>query len=282
MSTAEGEKELIKLLAKKFIARPDLRAIQFTDGHYEPMRPSQNGHSKFPVQSGFDVPSLLDHVRGVASYGHYMVNQEDTTKLFVLDIDLEKKGYLPFAEDEYGVWSDFRQCSPREFWTTRQPGPGRKMIKTQLRILANQAARTIRQELDIQVAVAYSGHKGVHVYGFMPKPLSAADAREGARIVVEAMGTWQLVRGEHIFGFVPEKQEDIQNPYGNFHQYTMEVYPKQDNLAGKDLGNLVRLPTGRNLKSPKDGAFFLDLRAPLSEFIPRDPVEALTTSDPWG
>lgn len=281
MSATNTERELVKLLAKKFIARPDLRAMQFEDGHYEPMRPSPNGHSKFSEQHSFDMSSLLDHVRGVASYGHYMVNQQDLVKLFVLDIDIEKTGRLPFAVDEHGVLSDFRLANPREFWTTRQPGPARTMMKFQLRSLANEAARIIRQELDIQVAVAYSGHKGVHVYGFMPKPMKAADAREGARIAIEAIGRWKPHRGEHIFKYTPDPRHN-DDPEYTYEQYTMEVYPKQDSLANKDLGNLVRLPTGKNLKSPRDGAFFLDLRQALTEFVPRDPVEALTTSDPWG
>jgi hypothetical protein len=58
------------------------------------------------------------------------------------------------------------------------------------------------------------------------------------------------------------------------------VYPKQASLAGKDLGNLLRLPLGRNNKS-KDPTFFMDMTAPLAEMRPVDPEWALTTTSPW-
>jgi hypothetical protein len=59
------------------------------------------------------------------------------------------------------------------------------------------------------------------------------------------------------------------------------VFPKQDSLAGKDLGNLMRLPLGRNLKNPKDPTFFIDMTTPMGVMSPIDPVYALTTETPW-
>ncbi len=67
------------------------------------------------------------------------------------------------------------------------------------------------------------------------------------------------------------------NPLSNF---TIEVYPKQASLEGKTLGNLLRLPLGRNCKSA-DPTFFLDLTSPLAEMRPVDPEYALTTTNPW-
>lgn len=282
----DQEKTLAKLFAKQFIARPDLRARQYPDGHYEPERPSVNRPNL--VQQGFSMSALLDHIRGNASYGHYMIGPDDTVKLFALDIDLEKTDdrdpdrplRLPTSQDESGVWGNFVQSNPRAFWMTRQQGPGRGMIKTQLRMLAHQLARSIQDELQIPVAVTYSGSKGVHVYGFTG-PITAALARQGALLALEATERWVLSRGQNIYTYQPPKGTDPDDPFETYEQYSLEVYPKQDSVKDKDLGNLMRLPCGTNLKSPKDRSFFLDLRARMSEFVPRDPIEALTTSDPW-
>lgn len=280
------DKTLAKLFAKMFIARPDLRAKQYPDGHYEPERPSQNRPNL--VQQGFDMLALLEHIAGKASYGHYMIGPDDTVKLFALDIDLEKTDdrfpdkllRLPTSQDESGVWGDFVQSNPREFWMTRQQGPGRAMIKTQLRMLSHQLARAIQDELQIPVAVAYSGSKGVHVYGFTG-PIKAALARQGALLALEATERWVLSRGQNIYTYKAPEGTDRNDPFETYEQYSLEVYPKQDSVKDKDLGNLMRLPCGVNLKSPRDKSFFLDLRAKMSEFAPRDPIEALTTSDPW-
>ena len=67
--------------------------------------------------------------------------------------------------------------------------------------------------------------------------------------------------------------------YPNF---DLEVYPKQDSLADKDLGNLLRLPLGRNLKNPADPTFFLDLTTPPGVMVPHgNPVQLLETGDPY-
>lgn len=288
MSITDREKTLAKLFAKMFIARPDIRAIQRDNGEYEPQRPSRdpNRPSKYKEQLGFDLSSLVAHIRGEQTYGHYMVNTDDKVKLFAFDIDLEKPGpnnphlMLPRTKNTHGEYSDFVPGNPRELWMSRKQGPARDMIKFQLRMLANELARTIQDELEIPIAVAYSGSKGIHVYGFTG-PTTASLARQGAAIALEAMGTWELTRGNNFYQYKPKNPLDSSDLVMNFGQYSLEVYPKQDSLDGKDLGNLMRLPLGVNRKSPKDPTFFMDLRVPFSDITPMDPIEALTTTDPW-
>jgi hypothetical protein len=109
------------------------------------------------------------------------------------------------------------------------------------------------EALGLPWAVAYSGSKGVHVYGFTGK-LPAADVREAARIVLDGMGHWQPRKagGDNFFECLDK------DPMFGFPEFSIEVFPKQDSLDGKDLGNLMRLPLGRNIKSA-DRPFFMDI-----------------------
>lgn len=279
------EKALAKLFAQKFISRPDVKAKQSRFGTYAPDR------------TPFSMNDLVAHIKGDKVLGHYMVGEDDTVKLFAFDIDLEqlhpqtlpngnpnpayRPMLLPQTVDEYGVYGNFEEANPRQTWMSRKQGPARQMMRFQMHYLAHKMVRAIREELEIPAVAAYSGSKGVHVYGFTGKA-SATLARQGAAVVLAATG-WNLFRGNNVYTYSNPDVFGQSNEVMNFHQYSLEVYPKQDSLEGKEkgLGNLMRLPLGVNYKSPKDRAFFVDLRAPFNELIPMDPIEALTTSDPW-
>lgn len=273
----DADRQLARLLAKMFIARPELKAVQGADGSYRPLRGEP-----------FTLACLLDHINGVQTFGHYTTNENDETKLFCFDIDLEKTGMLPIKQDGYGRFFMFDDAELREVWGSRKPGASRNFIKLQLKMLANQLMSAINKELEIPTAATYSGSKGVHVYGFTGKT-SAQLARDGARIVLDALrstqqGYWTLSRGNNFYRYTSTDADQQADPAVNGSQFSLEVYPKQDSLDGKEkgLGNLLRLPTGVNLKSPKrDRGFFLDMRSALTEFAPRDAVEALTAKNPW-
>lgn len=258
--------ELEKLIAAKFISRTDVKAIQRSIA-YEPLR------------RPWTRQNLTDHLEKRATYGHYLVNTDDTCKLFCLDIDIKAgQGYWPtlpmdtIETDEEAWKRSFQQIVLRDAWKDRKFG-GRDYIKYQLRNLAGTLASVIHTELGIPTAVAYSGSKGMHVYGFTGK-IEAAAARDGAKIALDLLGCWKLYKGQSKY------EHTQQEPTTGFPNFDVEVYPKQDSLEGKDLGNLLRLPLGRNQKS-KDPTFFVDLRAPMGEWRPVDPIWALTTRDPW-
>lgn len=265
--------EIADLIAKKFIARRDVKAVQFKNGNWSP-------HQEFnPATGKHDGPripwrrqDLNAHISGEATYGHYLLNTDSTCKLFAFDIDLEKSGYLPFGEN----WTDFRPVEDlRAAWLDRSH-VGRDWMKYQFKMVAHRLARYISEELGLQTAVAYSGGKGVHVYAFAEdsEAQDASGMREGAGIVIDGVGGIIPLRGENFFQF------ENKDPFDGTPNLSIEIFPKQGSLDGKDLGNLMRLPLGRNLKSA-DPTFFLDLRTPLSDFRPVDPVWALTTSNPW-
>lgn len=267
---------LVNLFASKLISRPDVKAVQHSDGAYHPER------------TPWTRADLEAHIAGTKTFGHYLLNTDDTCKLFCFDIDLrsQKKvgpgpqdvapdGFLPTEglglED---VPTNFQPADPRAVWADRAD-PRRQYLKYSMRLAGAMFTERIWGELEIPVAVAYSGSKGIHVYGLLGERTPASDARDGAMIVLDSMGIFEGERGESLYWL--KNREDIENPLVNF---SVEVYPKQPSLQGKDLGNLLRLPLGRNNKS-SDPTFFVDQTAALNVMRPIDPTWALTTDNPW-
>lgn len=277
---------LVNLIAKRFIARPDVKAIQHTSGVYTP-------HVKKVGDDEVRIPwrreDLEAHLLKKQTFGHYLLNTDSQCKLFAFDIDLKTTGWLPNAPmpgsnqpgadpwasgDEIDKWESaaFVECNPREAWLDRSH-PGRYWMKYQFRLLANGLMSAIHKELELPCAAAYTGCKGIHVYAFTGS-ISGHEAREGAQIVLDTMGQFEAARGNSFF------KHKNDNPVNGYPNLSIEIFPKQDSLDGKDLGNLMRLPLGRNLKT-KDPTFFIDMTAPVGELAPLDPEFALTTSNPW-
>lgn len=265
--------EIANLFAKKFIARPDIKAIQRNNGDYN------------PVNSRFTKTDLLAHLNNIHTYGHYLLNEKNECKLFVFDLDLDKTDPhhpeiiypLPTKIGSDGVWYDFENKNPREVWLDYSQREARDFMKYQLRMLAHRITKAVQSELDVQTTVSYTGAKGLHVYGFTGL-MPAADVREAAEIVINSVG---LVpeRGNNFFKYPETDTNDLFDP----NCITVEVYPKQTTLDGKTHGNLVRLPLGKNLKNPKDPTFFMDMRENFGEmsFTQRHALEALTTENVW-
>jgi hypothetical protein len=290
-------KELAGLLAKRFIARPDVKAIQldrdaghmkqgdwFPDIKIDPAKRPNSPH----LPHGFKMSHLLAHLEGTATYGHYMLSTDSMCKMFAFDIDLWQAtdpatGELIPAYYPQGVFAEMEKRplvavnDLRSAWQSRskEHAEFRHHTKWQLKMLAHMlTSKTV--ELDIDCAVAYSGSKGVHVYGFMPEPTPAAEVRAAALLVMEMTDEFEVFKGKHFF------RHKNQDPTSGFPNFSIEVFPKQDTLEGKDLGNLMRLPLGKNQKNPKDPTFFLDMTSPIGQFKPVvDPVNLLTTGNPF-
>lgn len=259
-------KELADAIAKRFLARRDVKAVQYSSGAYSPIR------------EPWSRSDLDRHLACSATYGHYLVNQQDQCKLFCFDIDLEKDGVLPFdeaCETWYTVTAvkDDPTSGLRGAWHDRSH-PGRTWMKTQFKLIATMLGQSIRDNLQLDVAVAYSGNKGVHVYGFLEELLDSGEAREGAKIALDLVGEFEEVRGHF-------KYKDPSYISG-FPNLSIEIYPKQDSIQDKDLGNLLRLPLGRNQKAPSDPTFFVDMSTGADRFAPVDSLKALTPGyDAW-
>src|SRR5687767_4638892 len=99
-------KELAKAFARRFIQRPDVKAVQldrdaghlsqgdwFPDTKIDPAKRPNSPH----LPHGFNMDHLLAHLAGERTYGHYLLNSADECKMFAFDIDLIDK------TDESGV-----------------------------------------------------------------------------------------------------------------------------------------------------------------------------------
>jgi len=258
-------KELENLIAKRFISRKDVKAVQTPDGNYR------------PVNSPWGRSDLADHLAGTTTFGHYMLGKDDTCKLIAFDIDIEQRsvknpvGWLPTGPD----FEDFAECNPREVWADRSAVHQRAWLKLELRNAAHILVQSVEALLGVPVAAAYSGGKGVHVYAFTG-PVSGQDARDGAEIVLDSLGDFKLFRGNNFF-----RHRDPQ-PGVLYSNLSIEIYPKQGAVNDEGgYGNLMRLPLGRNKKS-KDPTFFMDMTSPMGQMVPLDPMIALSDGyKPW-
>lgn len=244
---------LAELILEKFIARHDVKAIQRERGAYN------------PVQSKFTVTDLQDHLDKKVTYGHYILDKNDKCKLLAFDIDFNETGKLPVDPED--AESELADCNPRDIWRDRAH-PARPLMKAELRSLSGLLAARIFNLMEIPTAVAYSGCKGVHVYGFTGLCPAEDAIMAATEIVLKDIGDFTAQRGDNFFSH-PE--------YPNV---SIEVFPKQSSIGKEGYGNLLRLPLGRNLKSP-DPTFFVDMRAAMNQLTPMDSLKALTTSDPW-
>lgn len=295
-------------IAKTFIARKDVKAVQNRSGAYMPVTTDMKPESdRLPWTMG----DLRAHVSGEKTYGHYVVSKENTAKVFCFDLDLEKQ--LLWDEKREPRWAAMvpgrdepleRQGDARSLWHPErlwqwcgncskgwypdfQPArcanedhvhmlseganPDTIALTAILQQTAFSLADRIRTLLDIPTAVAYSGNKGIHVYGLVGEA-PAADVRMGATLVLDSFeGKYVPARGTNFY----------RNIDPDFEAVSVEVFPKQEGLDGKDLGNLLRLPMGVNRKSG-NRAYFLRYGSygELTEHT--DPLKAMTGDmDPW-
>lgn len=251
---------IAKLFAKKFIARPDVKAEQQGNGAYH------------PVEEKFTMQDLRDHLSKDRTYGHYLIDPDsDQCKFFAFDIDFEVAGWLPDGDEH--ITETASAVNPRVAWRDRKH-PARNFMKSQLMHVAGLLASKAHRELDLPVAIAYSGYKGVHVYCFTG-PIVTSKAREGAQLVMELAGG-VLHKGNNFY-HLPGEETFLEN-------LSIEIFPKQETIGDKKYGNLMRLPLGVNRKAPTDPTFFIDLTQPPAAMTPvktESVVQYLENGDPW-
>lgn len=266
---------LVHGLIAKFVARADAYAIQGNDGQYRPI--------KVPLEPS----NLIEHIRGTRTYGHYLIGEGNTAKFFAFDCDLEPMGAWvqqtdmsnipidaftgPDREHWLNAGSLIHPAKPRDDWRNRAH-PGRDWFKFQMRSLAQLLSEAITTNLGIPCIAAYSGNKGIHVYG-LTGAMPAADVREAARLVLAATGRFVPTKGDNFYQ--DTSSEDWRESFANF---KIEVFPKQDSVEPGHFGNLLRFPLGRNTKNPKDPTFFLDLSNPSPLMVPHPRPDLLLDS----
>jgi hypothetical protein len=271
-------RDLARLFAKLYIARPDVKAVQASSGAYYTHVADRNANP--PVYLPWSMEALIDHIEGRNTYGHYLLNTDNTCKIIAFDIDLVKEPVslptLPIpgwegtgnVDEETHQWEETWEArSPRDAWLNRAD-PARDLLKLAMRDLAHVIQRSVI-DLEIPSTVTYTGAKGLHVYGFLGKGTDAKFARQAIEAI---LGYVPLVpiRGKNFYAW-----DAINHPTETRQLFSVEVFPKQDHInEGDGFGNLMRLPLGKNLKSA-DPTFFVDTSAPMGVLRPTDALTEL-------
>lgn len=277
--TLNDQRKFATLFAKRFISRTDVFAQQLPDGSYRPVRRKINLHD------------LLDHLNGEKTYGHYLLDAEANTKIFCIDIDFNTRGWIPGVpmpkdETDLSAWEnwdgsfsdrDIRSADGKQGAWFLRSDPAREFLKGSLRKIVDTLLSVTSKTLGVPAVAAYSGHKGAHVYGFL------AYDQPGAREVKRVTGSHAKSAGELVIN--TSKMFKQKSPGSVFWEgkpeyeaarlFTCEVYPKQSVLQDQELGNLLRLPLGKNLKRPGDPTFWIDDTAPESILAPLDTQKML-------
>lgn len=252
------ETRLAKALGRRFIQRHDVKAVQYDRG-WTPVVVSRDDPTRLP----WAMDDLVTHIRGKRTFGHYMVGTDDQCKLFAFDIDLSKSATMS-GEDGEPV-----DVNPREVWIKEQPASIHADLRLQLRAMAEGLAVRARRLLDIPVAVASSGGKGLHVYGFTGSQ-PAEVCRMAAKEILEDFGVFEPIRGDNFWRHTE-----------NYAAMTIEIFPKQGSIEGKDLGNLMGLPLGIHQRTGRQ-KFFLSMKNGYGDpWQPMDPMAALSGETPW-
>lgn len=263
-------RELVRLLGSKFIQRRDVKAFQQDDGAW------------YPDRTPFTMQDFEAHLAGTRTLGHYMLDPEGNCKLFAFDLDLVKHNrecpggtctgcdvtfpnLVPDGQDNPQA-TDFPFVGiPREMY--KADNAALRSLKIQLRCMAEGLAYRVSQH-GIPVAIATSGHKGLHVYGFTGC-VPAEVAKSVAIGVLEDFGCFEPFKGQNFW-----------RHKSSYHVLDIEVFPKQDNLNGKDLGNLMKLPLGVH-RVTKNRSTFLSTSSSYDRFITMDPERVLSGDYPW-
>lgn len=257
------QKELATLLHRRFFQRRDAFAEYGpTYGH-----PEGCWH---PVERPIKGSDLLAHLEGERFLGTYLVDADSQVRFFTLDIDFNPEGTAyrvdfptierkimtdPSAHDDElaELWpNEPDEISPRDEWLN-VTSPYRPWLAFQVRCLAAGFAYRLKREYQLDTAVTYSGGKGMHVHCFCGER-SARDARYMANKMLGSWKNYETMEPKFfpVNGFA---WRDSTDHYSNF---TIEVFPKQDEIAARGFGNLVRLPLGVHPKT-KQRSHFINL-----------------------
>ncbi|SFM73826.1 CRISPR-associated primase-polymerase type A1 [Thermodesulforhabdus norvegica] len=191
----------LKRYMEIFRGREDCFARQWVD------RESRScGYS--PVRRPITEKDVLDHLKGLRTYGIYLLQKDSHVRLGVIDVDC-------------GLIRKPSKLSPGE----------KQQVKDEV-VYVLRRLPELAGDLGLKCLCEFSGGKGYHFWFPVNRPVPAAKMR--------------LM----LAGVKNRLEKDLK-------AFTLEVFPKQDRLSGKGLGNLVKLPLGVHRLTGKK-SFFLN------------------------
>ncbi len=194
------EQNLLNLFKETFQGREDCFARQWVNK-------TEHKQGYVPVRRGITLEDIKEHLLGRKTYGIYLLREDSTVLVSVLDVDLGAQ------------YRDKRLSSET-----------RNGIKREKNYILRRIPE-LSQDLNFYPLIEFSGGKGYHFWYFFKTP-------QPAKVVREAM----LVLRQKI-------SPDLS-------YFEIEVFPKQDRIEGKGLGNLVKLPLGIHRLTGKPSYFW--------------------------
>lgn len=226
----EMVREAAGLMGKLFINRRDRKASYRQDFR-------GNWHWT-ALNTPFKMGDFVTHLTRMGCLGAYLLNTDNTVKFMAFDIDAKKtsKYWLCYDIDQinaleergYGFDLDL-QFGLFEAALHDPSLDAHRWVRIILLEAIRHICKAVR-ELDLTPLTVITGG-GAHVLVPFPEPVAAADARLVGNHLVSELPT--VCRLDKMFW-----------NYGPLGELTIEVFPKQDTLVGKDYGNLIRLPYG--------------------------------------
>lgn len=272
LSTLGEDVEKLKLKAKIKLARPDL---------INTLSDATSGHEGKLEESGIDLETPFVKAEREESLLRFYLNlfegREDCFARQWVDRETKTAGYVPIrrpltpsdlrehlmGRKSYGIYlllsngltklgvldADLKHKEGQEVGTNLSSPQVQNEVTYMLERINSHA-----KELGLNTLVEFSGGKGYHVWFPFVTPVDPARVRQTLKEIAE-------------------------NVKKDLSYFSIEVYPKQDKLSGKGLGNLVKLPLGVHLSTGKRSYFIPKVEGDvwnqieaIMNFQPNDPT----------
>lgn len=202
------------------------------------------------IKEKFTMQDFVNHLTGNHCLGTYLLAPDSTVKFLAFDLDVRKQGKYYVVRDleeiealeAAGHYAETATPQPQgvfdpdlaegnlEAALHEVSDPAFRWVRIVLWEAIQSITRQVKANLDLPELTIITGG-GAHIFVPLPEPMPAADARSA---------------GIEIMASLPnaKQRNEIFFDYGTFQELSIEVFPKQDSIEGKNFGNLIRLPFG--------------------------------------
>ena len=132
----------------------------------------------YPSAGPLNSERLKAHLEGGETLGLYLITEQGSVHLAVIDIDIDNKALLQYARDEERL-KELHQLTQKDA----------------------RRVSSVCEELGISILIEDSGYKGRHIWLFFATPVPAKSAREFLRFILEKAGSpsggvhWEVFPG---------------------------------------------------------------------------------------
>ena len=242
MSEPPDEKTLAKvreaasLMGKLFIQQRARKAV---------FRPDHKGKWHWTaINEKYTMDDFVNHLTGTHCLGTYLCDENALVKFLAFDLDLAKESkYLEVydvpqidALTEAGAdWDGYGTSlgvgtGDLEAALHDPDSLAYRWARIELLTAMRAINAAVKEKLELRTLSVVTGG-GAHVLVPLPEPMAAIDVRSAGIEIASSL-------------YSARQRNDIFFDYGGNNELTIEIFPKQDSMEGKEYGNLIRLPFG--------------------------------------